>query len=108
MSELRGRAQRFAIQMLLRYQKVGGEAWFEGRIENISRSGVLFRTEHVLEPRTAVRMSFNLPVSIGDDGPSEVFCRGSVVRTVPATESKLPGVAAAIRSYLIVRGHHQA
>jgi PilZ domain len=103
MPELHARAQRFTIQTPIRYREVGGKSWFEGRTENISRSGVLFRCEHLLEPKAAVQMSFTLPVSMCDDGPGQIFCRGTVVRTTPTTGANVTAIAAAIRSYRLVR-----
>src|SRR5258705_4955075 len=37
------RAPRLRIDLQLRYRPVGGRRWHEGQVENISRSGVLFR-----------------------------------------------------------------
>src|SRR3974390_2499968 len=36
------RAQRFNLQLPLRYRRVGEEGWRSGTTENISRSGMLF------------------------------------------------------------------
>jgi len=101
------RAQRFVVQLPIRYRKIGGGNWFEGKTENISRSGILFRADRVLEPRTAIQMSFTLPVSIKDDGPGEVLCRGSVVRTVAAGGTNRPCVAVSIQRYRLVRSHER-
>ena len=94
------------MQTPLRYREVGVETWLDGRLENISRSGVFFRTDSALGLKTSVQMSFSLPVSITGDDPGEVYCWGSVVRTVPARDGKLSGIAVAMRSYRLVRRHH--
>ena len=39
------RAPRYTLQIPLRYRQAGDPSWREGRSENISRSGVLFRTD---------------------------------------------------------------
>jgi hypothetical protein len=101
------RAQRFLVHLPIRYKKIGGRSWFEGRIENISRSGILFHADRILKPRTAVQMSFTLPISLKDDGPGEVLCRGSVVRTVVAKETNRPCVAVSIQRYRFVRNHEK-
>ena len=108
MAAMLSRAQRFVVQLPIRYKKIGGRSWFEGETENMSRSGVLFRADRVLKPRTAVQMSFTLPVSVKGDGPGEVLCRGSVVRTVAATGTNHSCVAATIQRYRLVRRHEEA
>ena len=98
------RPRRFVVQLPIRYKKIGGRSWFEGKTENMSRSGVLFRADRVLGPRTAIQMSFTLPVSLKGDGPGQVLCRGNVVRTVTAAETNRPCVAVSIQRYRLVRG----
>jgi hypothetical protein len=107
MAAMLSRAQRFLVQLPIRYKKIGGRRWFEGKTENISRSGVLFRADRVLKPRTVIQMSFTLPVSVKGDGPGEVVCRGSVVRTVAAAGTNRPCVAVSIQRYRFVRNHER-
>jgi hypothetical protein len=99
------RPRRFVVQLPIRYKKIGGRSWFEGKTENMSRSGVLFRADRVLRPRTAIQMSFTLPVSLKGDGPGQVLCRGNVVRTVTAAGTNRPCVAVSIQRYRLVRRH---
>jgi hypothetical protein len=73
------RARRFAMEMPLQYRARGEQTWHEARTENISRSGVLFRTEGTLEIATEIDMTFVLP---GLEAAPAVVCRGRVVRTV--------------------------
>jgi PilZ domain len=101
MAAMLGRAQRFEVQLLIRFKKIGGRRWFEGKTENISRSGILFRADRLLKVRTAIQMSFTLPVWGKGDGPGEVVCQGSVVRTVAAVRTNRPCVAASIQRYRI-------
>ncbi len=97
MQKTPGRATRFDVPVPLRYRSVGTSPWSEGRIENISRSGVLFRADEPLPVDTPVEMTFALPV--GPDA-RDVLCRGRVVRTVPATGlAGTAGVAATIAVY---------
>jgi PilZ domain len=103
MAAMLSRAQRFLVQLPIRYKKIGGRRWFEGKTENISRSGVLFRADRVLKPKTAIQMSFTLPVSVKGDGPGEVLCRGSVVRAVAGAGENRPCVAVSIERYRFVR-----
>jgi hypothetical protein len=103
MAGLHRRAHRFAIKTRICYREVGGTSWSEGTTENISRSGVLFHTDHALDLKTAVQMCFSLPVSKGDDGSGQIYCRGAVVRTTPTGEPNVTAIAASIRSYRLVR-----
>ena len=103
MAAMLSRAQRFVVQLPIRYKKMGGRKWFEGKTENISRSGLLFRADRVLKLKTAIEMSFTLPAVSSDYGPGEVLCWGSVVRTVPAAGTNQPCVAASIHSYRFAR-----
>lgn len=97
-----GRARRFALHLPLRYRPIGAEHWREGRIENISRSGVLFWTDDPMGVDTRVEMSFVLPLN--DDFPA-VVCRGHIVRAVPLKEHQgTPALAATISAYRFVRG----
>lgn len=99
-----GRAPRYAIQMPLRYRVRGQLNWHEGRMENISRSGVLFRGAHTIEPNAAVEMSFLLPANVPNEPAAEVICSGRIVRAVPPSGSvSQPAFAARIWDYRFVR-----
>jgi PilZ domain-containing protein len=96
-----GRAPRYDVHFSIRYRSVGAAHWREGEIENISRSGVLFWTEHLLAVNTPLEMSFVLP--LGDRKPG-IVCRGHVARTVmPKAREGPPGLAATISNYHFVR-----
>jgi PilZ domain-containing protein len=95
------RARRFPLGLSLRYRSLGEREWHEGLTENISRSGVLIRTTHILELDTAVEMTFTLPA--GRVAP-EIRCEGRIVRTVlPGRLQAPPGMAATISDYRFVR-----
>jgi len=98
------RAKRFQIHIPVRYREPGGRAWIEGKTENISRSGVLFRTESVLSPKTTVEMRLALPVVIKNEAPSEILCKGVVVRTEQSgIRGAPPALAVAIQHYRLSR-----
>jgi len=72
---------------------------------NISRSGVLFRTESVLSPKTAVEVRLALPVVIEDEAPCEILCKGVVVRVEQSSiRGAPPALAVAIQHYRLSRG----
>lgn len=80
------RAQRYAIDTLLRYRVRGEREWREGVMENISISGVLLRTTQPLEADTILEMRFLLPVELEGECAAEVICRGSVIRSEEDTD----------------------
>lgn len=98
------RAPRFLISMLMLFRAREEREWCGGTIENISRSGVLFRAEHIFLPETRVEMSFVLPVSVLGEGAAKVTCRGLIVRTVPPSgRNDFSAVAASILNYRMAR-----
>ena len=101
---LRNRAQRFGIQIHLRYRLGGESKWWKGTTENISRSGVLFRGEGFADPNTPLELSFMLPNETFGVRRSEVVCRGTVIRSErPKSAGVLPVLATTISHYRLVR-----
>ncbi len=99
------RAQRFKLNLPVRYRLLGEESWREGTTENISRSGLLFRVDQLLEPTTQVEISLVLPPEIAGLSAAEVVCRGEVVRTMqPESASGNPALAAKILQYHFQHG----
>jgi PilZ domain-containing protein len=83
--------------MPLRYRVLGEAQWHEGRTENISRSGILFRTTDIVDLDVRVEMSFVLPIL---PAPPAILCRGRIVRTtLPGGNAHQTGVAATISRY---------
>ena len=100
------RAMRLPLDLQLRYRPVGGRRWHEGQVENISRSGVLFRGAALVDVNTPVEMTLLLPVL---PSASAIVCRGRIVRTVlPGGRNRRPGLAATISRYRFRPGKHGA
>jgi len=94
------RAQRFQLQLPLKYRQIGEQGWREGTTENISRSGMLFRAEELLSPNVQLEINLVLPPEIAGLAAAEVVCRGEIVRTVNAeAPSVSPALAAKILQY---------
>jgi PilZ domain-containing protein len=92
-----GRATRLPLDLQLRYRSIGAALWHEGRVENISRSGVLFRASDLMDVDTPVEITVLLPVQ---PSPSAIICRGRVVRTIlPGGLERRPGLAVTISRY---------
>ena len=98
------RAQRFEIQMPLRYRVNGESQWRQGTTKNISCSGVLFRGEIAAQPNSPVEMALVLPSEVNGEGPAEVLCRGIVIRSERTRGvDSLPAVATRISFYRFIR-----
>lgn len=95
------RAQRFAIPMTVRYRPAGEETWKQGTVENISRSGVLFRAQGDVAVQTAVDIALVLESLKGEE-PPEVLCWGVIVRQVQGEDNPAL-LAAKIVHYDFVR-----
>ena len=94
------REPRRILQVPVRFRPAGDEAWREGRSENISRSGVLFRAPDLLETNTAVEMRVALPVGPTPEQFPQVLCTGRIVRTVSVSSNEpYPALAASIIGY---------
>jgi PAS domain S-box-containing protein len=100
------RAQRFNLHLPLRYREVGEQGWRQGTTANISRSGLLFEAEEVLKPNAQLEINLVLPAEIAGLSPTEVVCRGEVVRAVDSSEgrSTSPALAAKILQYHFQHG----
>lgn len=99
------RAQRFKLNLPLRYRQLGERNWRMGTTENISRSGMLFRAEEQIAPRIQIEINLVLPAEIAGLSSTEVLCRGEVVRTIDAeTPAMTPALAAKILQYHFQQG----
>ncbi len=99
------RARRFNLHLPLRYRLVGDQRWIDGTTENISRSGLLFRGEEVLQPNAKLEISLVLPAEIAGLAATEVICRGEVVRSIESAGRGVnPALAAKILQYHFQHG----
>ena len=103
------RAQRFNLNLPLKYRLVGEGNWRKGTTENISRSGMLFRAEEIVSPHAMLEISIVLPVEIAGLSAAEVVCRGEVVRALEPKQPRMcPALAAKILQYHFQHGSQQA
>src|SRR5580700_356975 len=99
------RAQRFQLHLPLKYRRLDEEKWHSGETQNISRSGLLFQAEDPLQPNVILEINLVLPAEIAGLSPTEVICKGEVVRTVAANGEKMPpALAAKILQYHFQHG----
>jgi PAS domain S-box-containing protein len=97
------RAPRYTMQLPLQFRLVGESQWEPATTENISRSGVLFRTKRRLSTAAQIEVQLMLPVEITGDLSVEVACEGEVVRMIDAAPAVPAGVAAKILKYQFLR-----
>ena len=99
-TDLVPRAPRFTLQLPVHYRLPGETQWRYGTTENISRSGVLIRTDQPLEPNAHLEFSVELPTGIFGMAATEILCRGEIVRQVDAEgDDTSPALAARILDY---------
>ncbi len=75
------RAQRFELQIPVRYRTDSDQGWHSGTTRNISRSGMLFHGEDWAQPSTRIELTLLLPRQLGVARGAEVMCRGTVTRS---------------------------
>lgn len=94
------RDARFVVESPLLYRPTGTLSWYKGAIENVSPSGVLFQAEQLVPMDCPIEMSFTLPAEAGSKRKIQIFCWGTVARTVmPTASDASPAVAAKIVRY---------
>jgi two-component system, cell cycle sensor histidine kinase and response regulator CckA len=98
------RAQRFHLQLPLKYRRLDEQKWHSGETRNISRSGLLFKAEDYLQPKVVLEINLVLPAEIAGLSPTEVVCRGEIVRSVASNGEKMPALAAKILQYHFQHG----
>jgi hypothetical protein len=98
-AEFQPRAQRFPIHVVVQYHERDDPDWHEGTTINISRTGILFQTDHELLPQTELELKVLFPAEVTGSAAMNVLCWGPVVRK---RADALPGnlmIAAAIHRY---------
>ena len=99
------RAQRFQLHLPLKYRRLDEEKWHDGETRNISRSGLLFQAEDFVQPNVVLEINLVLPAEIAGLSPTEVICRGEIVRAVESVgEEMSPALAAKILQYRFQHG----
>jgi hypothetical protein len=98
------RARRFALHLPIYFRQPQSPTWLEGTTENISYTGVLFRSAHPVVPDTSLELRLQLAVGAKLIPGSEILCKGAVVRVEPSNAPEAPvALAVSIRDYRIVR-----
>jgi hypothetical protein len=102
--EASARAERFQVQLPVRYRIPHSPEWFEARTENVSCTGVLFRTNCILKPTTLLEVRLELPPTKRIGTQAEVVCKCEVVRVEQIHSGGIsPALAVAIHDYRLTR-----
>ena len=98
------RARRLQLDIPLRYRVNKTSCWYEGMIENISQSGVLFSGTQGLPLNALIEMVFEMPEEISGQRNSNVVCQGRVMREKDTAELEMGkvGLAASIVDYKFI------
>src|SRR6266576_1351552 len=80
------RARRLRSQLPVRYRGKNLSTWYEGLIQNISQSGVLFHGPQQLPANALVELIFEMPEEISGQKNSSVLCQGRLIRTKDAAD----------------------
>jgi hypothetical protein len=99
------RARRIKLNIPVRYRGKNLSTWYEGIIQNISQSGVLFHGPQQLPSNALIEMIFEMPEAISGQPNSGVLCQGRMVRVKDAIENTEDafGLAASILDYKLLR-----
>ena len=96
------RACRFPLELPVRYRHAGDTTWIDGRTENISRSGVLFRTPEALAVDERIEIKIALSLATPVSPASDLLCDARVVRTERRMTSPTQAIAATFSRYRFV------
>ena len=98
------RARRFALHLPVYFRQPQSPKWLEGMTENISYTGVLFRSSSTFVPETPLELRLQLAAGRKPNHASEIRCKGEVVRVEPGNGPETPtALAVSISDYRIVR-----
>jgi hypothetical protein len=74
------RARRVRSDLPVRYRGKNLSTWYEGKIQNISQSGVLFEGPQQLPANALVELIFEMPEEISGQKDRNVLCQGRLIR----------------------------
>jgi hypothetical protein len=97
------RARRLKVQGPMRYRVKNLGQWFEGTIENLSQSGLLFYGPQHFPVNALVEMVFEMPEEISGQRNSSVLCDARIIRASrSAKDEEEPASAAVILGYKFI------
>ncbi len=95
------RAERFVVELPVRYRAVGESAWSYGLTRNISTTGLLFNVVNALEVDTPIELEVAVPRPFAGHDHAKLACTGHVVRGMREVDESA-SLAATIASYRLM------
>jgi hypothetical protein len=95
------RARRLKMSAPVRYRGKNLTTWYEGVIQNISQSGVMFHGPQHLPANALMELIFEMPEEISGQKNSSVLCQARLIRIKDAVDNVEDafGLAASILDY---------
>jgi hypothetical protein len=93
------RAPRVSLPSWILYRPTGEVRWREGRIENVSHSGVLFHGSESVDIEMPVEIMLTVPDGVGGGVSGTSIGRGHIVRRGTERSDARPTLAAAITAW---------
>jgi hypothetical protein len=99
------RARRIKLDTPIRYRGKDLATWYEGSVQNISQSGLMFLGPQSLPVNSLIEMVFEMPKEISGLEQSNVLCQGELVRVKDAIDNAEDafGLMASILDYTFLR-----
>ncbi|MFY9742171.1 MAG: PilZ domain-containing protein, partial [Candidatus Sulfotelmatobacter sp.] len=85
------RARRLRLDLPLRYRVYNTSSWYEGTIDNLSQTGLLFHGPQPLPVNALIEMVFEMPEEISGQKNRNVLCQGRVIRAKGSKADEAPG-----------------
>ncbi len=82
------RARRLKLDSPVRYRVNHTSTWFEGCIDNLSQTGLLFRGPQALPLNALIELIFEMPEEISGQKNRNVLCQGRVIRSKEAKNAR--------------------
>lgn len=95
------RARRLKLDLALRYRVNNTSTWYEGVLENLSQTGLLFHGPHPLPVNALIEMVFEMPEEISGQRNRNVLCQGRVIRSRDVEGREKPEQDAASEANLL-------
>jgi hypothetical protein len=101
------RARRLRSNLPVRYRGKNLSTWYEGVIQNISQSGIMFHGPQHLPANALLELIFEMPEEISGQKNSNVLCQGRLIRIKDAVDNTEDafGLAASILDYKFLHKH---
>jgi hypothetical protein len=99
------RARRLKLNSPIRYRGKNLTTWYEGMIQNISQSGVMFHGPQHLPANALLELIFEMPEEISGQKNSGVLCQARLIRIKEVANTEVDntedafGMAASILDY---------